>query len=629
MKEDRGITLVILVITIVLMLIIAGITITFSMDSVNHSRVVKFVAYMQIIQGKVDEIRSTNQDYTILGKSLSESGKTSKITNILNAAKSGGEIQTSAVDSSYRYFDKQELSSDLGIDNIEDEIVINFATREVVSLNGVKYESKTYYTQYLLPTGQSIITGTEAETRDLHFTINKSINGLEANITISDISITNGTLKYKEGSGNWTEITNNTTINKNESVTVTKSGVYTFMLVDNTDSANYHSVNDVNIVLVNPPVLTEGLTYVEEEYDYADGIENWAVAKDGTYEYIWVPRYAYKETSTGSKTIKFMKGTSSTITTYNDTIKDDDEWIIPSNFSNNAGNGYLESTGLWLKESEIDSLIRVWGTIPSELKVGDIVEYSPSSNYTSSQKYSASLAGCSGYFYTEDLGEWKVLSIDGNTIKIMPQGITSSSLTINGAKGWNNSITVLNDICASTYSNSISDKYVGLAKSLTVEDINEISGYKPTVGETYRLYNTGDDNVPNDYLTETYGVTIFDADAISKGYSSCLFPVTETYYGYRVETQDGFNTKFSGWIGGDEGYWLASRSVSITGEGQFGHFYVLYISNNNYVGNEQVFYSYPKSYSHSNYLRPLVTLTPKVDMVLEKTEGDINYWTFE
>ena len=74
-------------------------------------------------------------------------------------------------------------------------------------------------------------------------------------------------------------------------------------------------------------------------------------------------------------------------------------------------------------------------TLPENLKVGDIIEYVPSSQYTSSKKYSvpsAAYAGCSGSFYT-DMGsdvEWKVLEVSGDTIKIIPNAVSATKLKL-------------------------------------------------------------------------------------------------------------------------------------------------------------------------------------------------------
>ena len=77
-KTQKGITLIALIITIVIMLILASVGTYVGLDVVEHSRVVKFVSYMQIIQKKVDQV-VTNKSYDELGDLVLESGKQSEI----------------------------------------------------------------------------------------------------------------------------------------------------------------------------------------------------------------------------------------------------------------------------------------------------------------------------------------------------------------------------------------------------------------------------------------------------------------------------------------------------------------------------------------------------------------------
>jgi len=355
LKTQNGITLVILVVTIAIIIILTSIGISTGMKSVKYSRVLNFVSYMQVIQKKVDEL-VTNNKYTEIG--VSAAGK-SNVQTILNLAKTNGEIQ-SADASDYKYFDQSTISSELGIDNIEDEIVINFATREVVSLNGIEYEAKMHYTQYLLPTGQQIIIKSEEQARDLSFELSGNTEGLQTTIQITDISITNGTLSFQEENGAWQVINNYTKQNKTEQVTISKSGKYTFNLTDNVDNS-INQTSELVILLGNAPELPQNWNYTKEIYDYSLLVDNEtgliditklstnsAVAKneEGS-SYYWIPRFAYK-VEDGNRIIKFIKGTSK-IATDNTSI--DESFTIPEEFLNTQGVGYFNSTGIWFSTS--------------------------------------------------------------------------------------------------------------------------------------------------------------------------------------------------------------------------------------------------------------------------------------
>ncbi|MCI9365459.1 MAG: hypothetical protein HFJ54_02320 [Clostridia bacterium] len=45
----------------------------------------------------------------------------------------------------YRYFTEEDLEKDLDITSKPGDVIINFTTKEVISVNGFKYEGKIYY----------------------------------------------------------------------------------------------------------------------------------------------------------------------------------------------------------------------------------------------------------------------------------------------------------------------------------------------------------------------------------------------------------------------------------------------------------------------------------------------------
>ena len=56
MKNENGITLIVLVVTIILMMILAYVGTTVGMNAYQQSKIYRFVTQMQLIQGKVDDI---------------------------------------------------------------------------------------------------------------------------------------------------------------------------------------------------------------------------------------------------------------------------------------------------------------------------------------------------------------------------------------------------------------------------------------------------------------------------------------------------------------------------------------------------------------------------------------------
>lgn len=148
-RDTKGITLVALVITIVVILILASVVTYSGIDAVNTAKKNRFIAEMKIMQTEVNDLYDK---YKNGGKVGDYEG-----SNILNIGKSIATAQDKAnivfqSDASgitntegYRYFDTETIQN-LGIEDIQEEFFINIAKRSIVSVNGLKYNDKTCYT---------------------------------------------------------------------------------------------------------------------------------------------------------------------------------------------------------------------------------------------------------------------------------------------------------------------------------------------------------------------------------------------------------------------------------------------------------------------------------------------------
>ena len=76
MKNNKGITLIALVITIIILLILTSIVTVTSMDTYEFANMTKFVAEMQLIQKEVDRLVEGEYNLDELGEGLTESMKT-------------------------------------------------------------------------------------------------------------------------------------------------------------------------------------------------------------------------------------------------------------------------------------------------------------------------------------------------------------------------------------------------------------------------------------------------------------------------------------------------------------------------------------------------------------------------
>ena len=147
MKNNKGITLITVIITVVLLAIMAGLVITYGVDTFQNSKVVKFETNMKTLQKKVDLSLEEGTDYTTLGSALT-SEQQAKLQTILDND-SNNYIETDdATKTTLRYFSSSDIEEDFDVKKIDDEIVVNFANREVISLNGVEKDDVMHYVEY-------------------------------------------------------------------------------------------------------------------------------------------------------------------------------------------------------------------------------------------------------------------------------------------------------------------------------------------------------------------------------------------------------------------------------------------------------------------------------------------------
>ncbi|MCI9365458.1 MAG: hypothetical protein HFJ54_02315 [Clostridia bacterium] len=79
MREEKGITLAVLAVTIIIMIILSGAIITYGSNSLNTTKLKNFSYEMQQIQGKVDalyeKIKLGNDDILLLGRDITQSAR--------------------------------------------------------------------------------------------------------------------------------------------------------------------------------------------------------------------------------------------------------------------------------------------------------------------------------------------------------------------------------------------------------------------------------------------------------------------------------------------------------------------------------------------------------------------------
>lgn len=139
MKKEEGITLISLVITIIILLILAGVVTFSGIQSITTTQKTAFISELELIQAKVNTIyekrklsEQEKEYYDALGQDINNVAQ-EKLDEILKDKSTEG----------FRYFSTQDLKQ-LEIETTQ-EVIINFDTREVISLTGIQIENIRYY----------------------------------------------------------------------------------------------------------------------------------------------------------------------------------------------------------------------------------------------------------------------------------------------------------------------------------------------------------------------------------------------------------------------------------------------------------------------------------------------------
>lgn len=143
-ENGKGITLVSLVITIVVLLILASIATYTGIEVIKSSRLTTFTTEMKIMQTQVNKLyqEMKDGDTTIkeLGKEISKIDQT-QVNNVFKAV---GIISIEEREK-YRYFD-QDIIKNLNIEGISGTFLVNIEKRSVISYEGFQDGDEIYYT---------------------------------------------------------------------------------------------------------------------------------------------------------------------------------------------------------------------------------------------------------------------------------------------------------------------------------------------------------------------------------------------------------------------------------------------------------------------------------------------------
>ena len=156
-RENKGITLIALVITVTVLIILASVATYSGVGIIRQSKLNRFTTEMKIMQTEVNDLyqkATSGETVEVNGNSYSgldiyNIGKEldSRANNVFTSETSGITDK-----SGYRLYDQPTIQG-LGIEGVEEEYFVNVEKRSIASCSGFEYEGETYYTLEQLPNG--------------------------------------------------------------------------------------------------------------------------------------------------------------------------------------------------------------------------------------------------------------------------------------------------------------------------------------------------------------------------------------------------------------------------------------------------------------------------------------------
>ncbi len=144
MKQEKGITLVALVITVLVMSILAGTAISSGRSIIDSNKVMAFIQELKVVQSEVNVIvekqKQGDTSYDAIGIEVSRLD-TETMTKLVKGPLQGKTAEEIIDFKYYRVSDLQQM----GIENVNQSVLINLKTREVISVNGIEDAGKMCY----------------------------------------------------------------------------------------------------------------------------------------------------------------------------------------------------------------------------------------------------------------------------------------------------------------------------------------------------------------------------------------------------------------------------------------------------------------------------------------------------
>lgn len=220
-KNEKGITLIALMITIIILIIIASIGISSGKNVIRSSKFTAFTTELKLMQSQVNawNQKYENGDETILeiGEELTTEEQaildTAEVSNIISQKANGDTTKIEEIKSGFRLLTENYLVEEMKIEGITNDFLINIKQRIIVSKIPFEYEDIAYYMLEQIDDGLYNVNYENQNNQTGDFTVTTRKVNDKWQIEISNIQhekyVEKWQVKYKKQDAEYWQTSNN------------------------------------------------------------------------------------------------------------------------------------------------------------------------------------------------------------------------------------------------------------------------------------------------------------------------------------------------------------------------------------------------------------------------------------
>ena len=214
MKNEKGVTLLSLVIAVIVLSIISGISVTTGVGSIRSAKYTELQTELKVMQAKINEIGDIYEEEnktlgTDIGTNEQEILNTTEVEEQLKKKAGNDTTKLEAIKNGFRLCTQDYIKQELGIENVKRDYIVNLSERIVVADKKYSYQDVDYYMLEQMQNSLYNVTYNNQISSTGSFTVTSTKENSQYKITIKvnhEKYVSNWQIKYKlQSESTWHE----------------------------------------------------------------------------------------------------------------------------------------------------------------------------------------------------------------------------------------------------------------------------------------------------------------------------------------------------------------------------------------------------------------------------------------